>query len=72
MAFSRSKVVKNFGSKLPMTENELCAIIVPSETAAKTIWRNGITLAQVVENIGTPLPYTEIGICAIIVSCKTG
>ena len=56
MAFSRSKVVKNFGSKLPMTENELCAIIVPSETVAKTIWRNGITLAQVVENIGTPLP----------------
>ena len=72
MAFSRSKVVKNFGSKLPMTENELCAIIVPSKTTAKTTWCNGITLAQVVENIGTPLPYTDIGICAIIVSCKTG
>ena len=34
MAFSRSKVVKIFGSKLPMTENELCAIIVPSKIVA--------------------------------------
>ena len=31
MAFSLSKVVKNFGSTLPMTENELCAIIVSSK-----------------------------------------
>ena len=34
MAFSQSKVVKNFGSTLPMTENELCAIIVSSKIVA--------------------------------------
>ena len=34
MAFSLSKVVKEVGSTLPMTENELCAIIVSSKNVA--------------------------------------
>ena len=29
-----AKVVKNFGNTLPMTENELCAIIVSSKIVA--------------------------------------
>ena len=69
MAFSQSKVVKNFGSTLPMTRRNIHVIIVLSKNISK---RDYTALAEVVKNIGTPLPYTEIGICAIIVSCKTG